>query len=86
MGFEKIYRYCIYAIAFLVPSGFFGLSLAIIAAAGVCWLAGKGIRTISFLKRPQVYLPILLYLYFVCSGFFMDNMEAPISGISVYFT
>ncbi|HVW58954.1 MAG TPA: O-antigen ligase family protein [Puia sp.] len=61
----------ILAMAFIIPSGFYALDLAVLALIGICRILQGSIR-LDRLRRPVVFLPIAFYLY-IFSGFFFSQ-------------
>src|SRR2546423_1849578 len=79
----ELYRYSIILMVFLIPSGFYGLTIAVLPFIFFCWIYFKDYkRILSVIKRPEVFLPVLLYFYIAGGIFFSNNFSDALSSLS----
>lgn len=80
---ERIYRFSILIIAFILPSPFSGFSLAVLAVTFICWLRARDYKHIPFaIKRPEVFLPVALYFFMVAGLLYTEHTGKILSGLS----
>ena len=78
-----LYRYSIILIAFLLPSAFYGLTLAALSLTCIFWLYFRDYRNVlSHLKRPEVIFALLLYFYIVVQFFFSIHFKEALATLS----
>jgi O-antigen ligase len=80
---ERIYRYSILFIAFILPSPFYGFTLAVLAGVFICWLYNRDFKNIlTEAKQPQVLLPLALYFLIAAGVFYAEHTGKALSGLS----
>ena len=82
---QKIYHFSIIAIACLIPSGFYQLTLAALAVTAICWFVQGNYKQLRNIKQqPHVILFFLFYFYIAAGFFFSDDRGEALSSLSVY--
>jgi O-antigen ligase len=80
---QKIARFCIPLLAFLIPSGFYFLVLPVAVIVAVCRIVGGDYRLKrSQVRQPVVFFPILFYGYLVAEFFFSHRSGDAASSLS----
>jgi hypothetical protein len=80
---KKIADGGIIALAFLIPSCLYSLSIVILVLIGACRIAEGGLSSRKqFLKEPRVFLPVLFYFYAAAGFFFARNFGEGLSSLS----
>ena len=80
---ETIYRGSVLLIAFLIPSGFYGAILGVLAVTAICWFYCRDYTKIGkAIKRPEIFWPFLLYACVVGGFFFAHNFREAVSTLS----
>ncbi|HWJ25351.1 MAG TPA: O-antigen ligase family protein [Flavisolibacter sp.] len=80
---SRIYRWTLFGIAFILPSGFYGLIWLALSIIFLCWLQFKDYKNIGlFFKSPQILYPVLLYVYVVIGFFFSHNYSGALASLS----
>ena len=70
-------------LAFVIPSGFYALDLAVLALIGICRILQGDLRLHGhLLKQPRIFLPIAFYLYIFAGFFFSHNKGEALSSWS----
>jgi hypothetical protein len=80
---KKVADTSVLILAFVIPSGFYFLDLAVLAVIGICRLLhGNLSERAPQLKEPRIFIPICFYLY-ICAGvFFSHNTSEALSSLS----
>jgi len=69
---------------FLLPSGWYEAEMAVAAFVFLAWCgAGHYRELVHYLRKPVIYLPLLMYLYIVAGFFFSEDRGAALSSLSV---
>ncbi|MCU7550846.1 O-antigen ligase family protein [Chitinophagaceae bacterium LB-8] len=80
---ERIYYYSILLIAFILPSPYCGLTLALLAIVFVCWLHAGDYKNIpKIIKQPQVFFPFAFYLFLAAGLLYTAHPSKVFSGLS----
>jgi O-antigen ligase len=80
---ERIYKYSILLIVFILPGAFYGITLAVLAAVFICWLYKKDYKNIpKVIKQPQVLLPLAFYLLIASGVVYAHYPGKALSGLS----
>lgn len=80
---ERIYRYSILLIAFILPSAFYGFTIALLAVVFICWLYARDYKNIpKIIIQPQVLLPIAYYLFIASGVLYAEHPGKSLSGLS----
>jgi O-antigen ligase len=80
---ERVYRYSILLIAFIVPSPFSGLSLGLLGIAFICWLITGDYKNVPIIiKQPHVLLPFAFYLFIAGGLLYTAHPSKVFSGLS----
>ena len=79
-----VYRNSLVLIAFLIPSGFYGITFAVLSISFFCWIYFKDYKTlVTSFRQPQIILPVLMYLYVLGGFFFSNDFQQALSTISI---
>jgi O-antigen ligase len=69
--------------AFIVPSPFSGLTLAVLAVIFICWLYADDYKNVPrIIKQPQVLFPVAFYLFMAAGIFYSAYPSKILSGLT----
>ena len=81
---NSIRRNCILLMAFLIPSPFYGLTLAVLALLFVLRIYTHGYKNfINSIRQPQILFPVLMYIYIFGGFFFSIHFSRALASLSV---